>query len=94
MGWRVSEVDELKAEIATLKAECRKYKLAGLGMAASIGEHVCVPDGFMVVPVTPTYAMCEAGASVVNGNAQSELSWISCIYSAMLAESQNQGVGE
>ena len=90
----MSEVDELKAEIATLKAECRKYKLAGLGMAASIGEHVCVPDGFMVVPVTPTYAMCEAGASVVNGNAQSELSWISCIYSAMLAESQNQGVGE
>ncbi len=90
----MSEVDELKTEIEILKAECREYKLVGLGMAASIGEHVCVPDGFVVVPVTPTYAMCEAGASVVNGNAQSELSWISCIYSAMLAESQNQGVGE
>jgi len=89
----MSEVDELKAEIATLKAECRKYKLAGIGMAASIGEHVSVPDGFVVVPATPTYAMCEAGASVANGNAQSEISWISCIYSAMLAESQNQGVG-
>ena len=63
-----SVVAELVHRLKAAEAEARKYKLAGLGMAVSLGEHVCVPEGWKLVPVVPTVEMldnvdCEVGGS-------------------------------
>lgn len=51
--------DALATQLAEARAETRKYKLAGVGMAASMGEHVCVPEGWQLVPAKPTAKMVE-----------------------------------
>ena len=61
-------IAELVRRLKASEAEARKYKLAGLGMAVSLGEHVCVPEGWKLVPVVPTVEMldnvdCEVGGS-------------------------------
>lgn len=50
----------LARELLEAKAEARKYKLAGLGMAVSMGDHTCVPEGWQLVPHMPTPEMCAA----------------------------------
>lgn len=48
------------------------------------------PKGWKLVPVEPTSAMCEAGASVPLKNNQSEEEWIGDIYRAMIAAYRTQ----
>lgn len=47
-------------------------------------------DAFQLVPVEPTRAMCEVGASVPLKNNQSEEEWIGDIYRAMIATFRKQ----
>lgn len=77
----------LARELLDSKAEARKYKLAGLGMAVSMGEHICVPEGWQIVPVKPTDHMTWVGQSM---RYHSEIS-IGSIYCAMLAAAPKPG---
>lgn len=56
------QIEQLQAQLADAKSEARKYKLAGLGMAASMGQHVCVPNGWRLAtdstPSDKEYVWC------------------------------------
>lgn len=47
------QIEQLQSQLADAKEESRKYKLSGLGMAASMGDHVCVREGWKPISTAP-----------------------------------------